>query len=189
MKAASTFTMVRLSEDDRRIFTTLGLAIPESAETFPAASVAGKAFRRLSLKCHPDKNPSPEARDEFEALQQAYDQVVNEDKSEALKARLFGPDVTSLRTADMEAAMQEQVAAAAQLASELRRREQEAAEANRRTEHEGKHLQDGLRKLFYDSATAIEDEMIQQWEVDQWGLVQDKEEALLQALLKRPREL
>lgn len=85
--------------------------------------------------------------------------------------------------------MQEQVAAAAQLASELRRREQEAAEANRRTEHEGKHLQDGLRKLFYDSATAIEDEMIQQWEVDQWGLVQDKEEALLQALLKRPREL
>ena len=86
MKAASTSTMVRLSEDDRRIFTTLGLAIPESAETFPAASVAGKAFRRLSLKCHPDKNPSPEARDEFEALQQAYDQVVNEDKSEALKA-------------------------------------------------------------------------------------------------------
>eukprot|EP00658_Telonema_sp_P-2_P003286 TRINITY_DN11211_c0_g1_i1.p2 TRINITY_DN11211_c0_g1~~TRINITY_DN11211_c0_g1_i1.p2 ORF type:complete len:140 (+),score=44.32 TRINITY_DN11211_c0_g1_i1:103-522(+) len=133
--------------------------------------------------------PSPEAREEFEELHQAYDTFVDDEKFEALKARMFGLGPTGARSAAMETAASEHAAAAARAAAELKRREREAAAANKREEHQGKQLQDGLRKLFYDSAASIEDDMVQRWEVDSWGMVQEKEMAILHSLLKRPRGL
>lgn len=39
-----------------------------------------KAFRKLSILVHPDKNPTEEARQAFEQLKQAYNELKDEDK-------------------------------------------------------------------------------------------------------------
>ena len=36
-----------------------------------------RAFKKLSLQLHPDKNPSPTAADEFDAVKQAYDTLMD----------------------------------------------------------------------------------------------------------------
>lgn len=53
-----------------------------------------RAYKRLSLQLHPDKNPSPDATDKFDAVKQAYDalmdmefrEVYNKFGKEGLKA-------------------------------------------------------------------------------------------------------
>jgi len=39
-----------------------------------------KAYKKLALKFHPDKNPSAGAQDVFKKISQAYDCLSNEDK-------------------------------------------------------------------------------------------------------------
>lgn len=36
-----------------------------------------RAFKKLSLQLHPDKNPSPDANDQFDAVKQAYDVLMD----------------------------------------------------------------------------------------------------------------
>jgi len=36
-----------------------------------------RAFKKLSLQLHPDKNPSPDANDQFDAIKQAYDTLMD----------------------------------------------------------------------------------------------------------------
>ena len=36
-----------------------------------------RAYKKLSLQLHPDKNPSPTATDEFDAVKQAYDVLMD----------------------------------------------------------------------------------------------------------------
>lgn len=41
-----------------------------------------KAWKRKSLELHPDKNPSPSAKDEFELVKEAYDVLINQEQRE-----------------------------------------------------------------------------------------------------------
>ncbi len=45
----------------------------------PGASIeeVKKAYRRLARKYHPDLNPSPEAREKFEEITKAYNEIIN----------------------------------------------------------------------------------------------------------------
>ena len=36
-----------------------------------------RAYKRLSLQLHPDKNPSPDASDQFDTVKQAYDVLMD----------------------------------------------------------------------------------------------------------------
>ena len=36
-----------------------------------------RAYKKLSLQLHPDKNPSPTASDDFDAVKQAYDVLMD----------------------------------------------------------------------------------------------------------------
>lgn len=48
-----------------------------------SASDIKKAYRKLSLKYHPDKNPSPDASEKFAEIATAYDVLSDPDKRAA----------------------------------------------------------------------------------------------------------
>lgn len=64
-------------------------------EVEPTAELSAikSSYRRLSLKCHPDKNPSPEATEQFKALATAYS--VLSDPEARHKYNLYGEQSAS----------------------------------------------------------------------------------------------
>ena len=55
------------------------LSVSRSAST----AEIKKAYRKLSLKYHPDKNPAPDASEKFAEISVAYDVLSDADKREA----------------------------------------------------------------------------------------------------------
>lgn len=49
-----------------------------------------RAYKRMSLELHPDKNPSPTATDQFDRLKDAYDVLMNQEQRELYNK--FGED-------------------------------------------------------------------------------------------------
>jgi DnaJ family protein C protein 9 len=51
-----------------------------NVDSTASSSAIKKAYHRLALKCHPDKNPDPEATKAFQALSGAYEVLSDEVK-------------------------------------------------------------------------------------------------------------
>jgi DnaJ-class molecular chaperone len=51
-------------------------AILELPNNAPIEDVK-KAYKRLALKCHPDKNPTPEAAEKFKRISEAYQAIID----------------------------------------------------------------------------------------------------------------
>ncbi|KAK9837824.1 hypothetical protein WJX74_005829 [Apatococcus lobatus] len=79
-QAAATISKIMRADKDQDLFSMLELPLPEVDDlgrpvwSCSAADVS-RAFRRLSVLVHPDKNPEPEARPAFEALSSAHRQL------------------------------------------------------------------------------------------------------------------
>jgi curved DNA-binding protein CbpA len=80
-----------------------------------------KAYRKLAIKYHPDKNPSKDAEEKFIAIHEAYEALTDEARREAMKSRREGMAKQTEKRKKMDEKRQEQI-------RELEAREQEAAE-------------------------------------------------------------
>ena len=69
--SSSNFSDQDSLKNDADALETLGL--DKSADL----TAVRKAYKKLSLKYHPDKNPSPEAHDRFQKINQAHEHLIN----------------------------------------------------------------------------------------------------------------
>ncbi|PRW57043.1 Heat shock N-terminal [Chlorella sorokiniana] len=89
MTASDAIKRMLLAHKDRDYFRLLELPPPEvdalGRPTWPVtASEVSKAYRKLSILVHPDKNPGEEAREAFEALNEAHRALKDKDKLEGI---------------------------------------------------------------------------------------------------------
>lgn len=90
-----------LAADRMDLYDIIGCTIDSSKEDISSAA------RRMSLKYHPDKNPSPEANAMFVLLQEAKNILLDDEKRRAfddkLKASLKRKEYDSKRMVNMDA--------------------------------------------------------------------------------------
>lgn len=150
-------------------------------------SLIRRNFRRQSLKCHPDKDPSPGAREIFEALKAATDTLIDPKACKEYVALLLSKD-QSVQTA------KEREVKIMRNQSELSRREAEAAQF--RAAEQCKRLREDygladqeesaasirgkqlelLRRSLQGSWEALEEEMLRDWDVREGDLERKERE-------------
>lgn len=91
--------MASLTEEERAIdpYRLLGIEVTASE------TEVKKAYRKQSLKCHPDKNPTPEAAVEFHHISLALGILTNPGKRAFLDKRLEQTRAAEARRAEMDA--------------------------------------------------------------------------------------
>ena len=140
-----------------------------------------RRYRRLSLRFHPDKDPSPEARRCFEkvklAEQTLSDPLLRKKYDDDLVASTAGP---SKSAADVESLNR----AAENLKRSMKEDTEKRASAERRMEQQ-RQAQDAMRKELEEEtpAEAIEKDLISHWDVDPL-LLRMKELEVLQLLAR-----
>lgn len=84
------YTVNTYTMQEQSFYDILGIPNTASKEEIT------KAYRKLALKWHPDRNPAPEARDKFEKITQAYETLTDVKKrskydEELKRSKLFAP--------------------------------------------------------------------------------------------------
>uniref|UniRef100_A0A7S1M484 J domain-containing protein n=1 Tax=Neobodo designis TaxID=312471 RepID=A0A7S1M484_NEODS len=163
----------------------------------PTAAHVKKAFRRLSLKFHPDKDPSPEAREAFERVKEAADTLTNADRCRTYAATFrkaaaeqaqanAHADRTERYAADLRRRQEEHRQAAAERRreeAELRRTRGEGGAGSRLAQAEAVAA---LRRSMMSSWRQIEADMVADWEVgpDELAVKERDVARMLEALQK-----
>jgi len=132
-----------------------------------------KRFRRLGLQFHQDKDPSQEARDVFIHLKAALEVLLDPDKLRAYAQSLRQPAASAEEaTARTQRAAQAGADAEALRAREAAARDAAAAAAAERARQareagpgRGAAVLEELRRGLLSSWEALEEDMLQAWEV------------------------
>jgi DnaJ family protein C protein 17 len=90
--------MAILTDEEREIdpYDALGVA-PDAVE-----KDIRKAYRKLSLKCHPDKNPGPEAAEMFHTISLALAILTSPEKRKFVDGKLATARAQAARRAEMD---------------------------------------------------------------------------------------
>ncbi|BEI81895.1 hypothetical protein CcaverHIS002_0210550 [Cutaneotrichosporon cavernicola] len=83
-----------------------------------------KAYRKLSLRCHPDKNPGPEAEAMFHSISLALAILTNPEKRKFIDGKLAQSRAQAVRRAEMDSKRKAKV-------DDLLRREEDAKRARK----------------------------------------------------------
>eukprot|EP01047_Picozoa_sp_COSAG01_P019967 COSAG01_NODE_1126_length_11588_cov_40.954652_3_plen_354_part_00 len=143
------------NSEERRYLRTLGV----EASATPAQ--IKKAYRKLALKFHPDKDPSESAKAKFIEVHEAYEALTDEELRARMRARQEGLDKQMAKRQKMDEARRAQIAEL-----EAREAEAEAAKAAARDRREAKaRARQAVERLRREGLEKLE-EMIRRDEAE-----------------------
>jgi DnaJ homolog subfamily C member 17 len=131
-----------MADEERRYCRALGVE--------PTASVKEitKAYRKLALKYHPDKDPSEAAKEKFFEIHQAYEALTDENKRAAMQARRAGEARQAAARSQMDEKRRQQIVELEEREAQAVREREELREQRARARREVDRLREqGLEKL------------------------------------------
>jgi curved DNA-binding protein CbpA len=131
-----------MADEERRCCRALGVA--------PTATVKEitKAYRKLALKYHPDKDPSDAAKEKFFEIHQAYEALTDETKRAAMQARRAGEARQAAARSKMDEKRRQQIVELEEREAQAVREREELREQRARARQEVDRLREqGLEKL------------------------------------------
>ena len=131
-----------MADEERRYCRALGVE--------PTASVKEitKAYRKLALKYHPDKDPSDAAKEKFFEIHQAYEALTDDVKRAAMQARRAGEARQAAARSQMDEKRRQQIVELEEREAQAVREREELREQRARARREIDRLRaQGLEKL------------------------------------------
>ncbi len=131
-----------MADEERRYCRALGVE--------PTATVKEitKAYRKLALKYHPDKDPSDAAKEKFFEIHQAYEALTDETKRAAMQARRAGEARQAAARSKMDEKRRQQIVELEEREAQAVREREELQEQRARARREIDRLREqGLEKL------------------------------------------
>ena len=176
------------SSIDIRPYEVLGLAPPSSPDEPFAMGPVSKAYRRLSLIYHPDKNSSPEAEGKFADVQQAYLLLSDDVKRAEYHAKvLFKERAHADRLAQHQQAALDATARLAKRQSDAAEAERARAAALFEAQRQRAAASSGLGSILHNSAKVFEEEILARWEVDSIDVLEAKETEVMARIARLER--
>ena len=129
-------------DEERRLCRVLGV------EPTSDVKAITKAYRKLALKYHPDKNPSEAAKEKFFVIHQAYEALTDETKRAKLRAKVEGEARREKARAQMDEKRRQQIVELEEREKQATQEREERRQQRARAQQEIERLRaEGLEKL------------------------------------------